>query len=86
VLLKEGDRKLTEIASAVGYDSDGSFNKTFKRILGVTPGEYRRAGDQAVPESPTRRPNSNDISFKFLRLSEQPTAVVHETIGGQVHW
>ncbi|MBV8551478.1 MAG: AraC family transcriptional regulator [Acidobacteriaceae bacterium] len=50
VLLKEGDRKLTEIANAVGYDSDGSFNKTFKRIVGVTPGEYRRAGNRLVPE------------------------------------
>lgn len=50
VLLKEGDRKLTEIANAVGYDSDGSFNKTFKRIVGVTPGEYRRGGDRPAPE------------------------------------
>lgn len=50
VLLKEGDRKLTEIAKMVGYDSDGSFNKTFKRITGVTPGEYRRAGDRLPPE------------------------------------
>lgn len=53
VLLKEGDRKLTEIANAVGYDSDGSFHKTFKRIVGVTPGEYRRASDRAVPEVKT---------------------------------
>ncbi len=42
VLLRDGDKKLTEIANAVGYDSDGSFNKIFKRIVGVTPGEYRR--------------------------------------------
>ena len=53
VLLREGDRKLTEIANAVGYDSDGSFNKTFKRILGVTPGEYRRAGHRLAPEAKT---------------------------------
>jgi AraC-like DNA-binding protein len=53
VLLREGDRKLTEIANAVGYDSDGSFNKTFKRIVGVTPGEYRRAGDRLGPEVKT---------------------------------
>jgi transcriptional regulator GlxA family with amidase domain len=49
VLLREGNRKLSEIAKAVGYDSDGSFNKTFKRIVGVTPGEYRRAGDLSAP-------------------------------------
>ncbi|MFL6417352.1 MAG: cupin domain-containing protein [Bryobacteraceae bacterium] len=53
VLLKEGNRNLTEIANAVGYDSDGSFNKTFKRIAGVTPGEYRRAGGRFAPEITT---------------------------------
>jgi AraC-like DNA-binding protein len=53
VLLREGDRKLTEIANAVGYDSDGSFNKTFKRIVGTTPGEYRRAGDRLALEVKT---------------------------------
>jgi AraC-like DNA-binding protein len=53
VLLREGDRKLTEIANAVGYDSDGSFHKTFKRIVGVTPGEYRRAADRLAPEVKT---------------------------------
>jgi AraC-like DNA-binding protein len=46
VLLRDGDKKLAQIAKAVGYDSDGSFNKTFKRIVGVTPGEYRRSGDR----------------------------------------
>jgi AraC-like DNA-binding protein len=41
-LLRE-DRKLLEVATAVGYDSGGAFHKAFKRVLGVTPGEYRRA-------------------------------------------
>jgi len=45
VLLRDGHRKLTEVANAVGYDSDASFNKTFKRIVGVTPGEYRRKNE-----------------------------------------
>jgi transcriptional regulator GlxA family with amidase domain len=55
VLLRDGDKKLTEVANAVGYDSDGSFSKTFKRIVGVAPGEYRRASNggahplEAVP-------------------------------------
>jgi AraC-like DNA-binding protein len=42
VLLRESDKKLIDVAHSIGYDSDGSFNKTFKRIVGVTPGEYRR--------------------------------------------
>jgi AraC-like DNA-binding protein len=45
LLLRDVDKKLTEVANAVGYDSDGSFNKTFKRIVGVTPGEYRRTSN-----------------------------------------
>jgi AraC-like DNA-binding protein len=41
-LLQEGDRKLIEIANALGYDSGAAFNKAFKRVLGITPGEYRQ--------------------------------------------
>jgi AraC-like DNA-binding protein len=44
-LLREGKKKLVEVANLVGYDSDAAFNKAFKRVLGVTPGEYRRNGD-----------------------------------------
>jgi len=42
-LLRESDRKLSDVAQAVGYDSDGAFHKAFKRILGIAPGEYRRS-------------------------------------------
>jgi AraC-like DNA-binding protein len=42
-LLRESDRKLADVAQAVGYDSDGSFHKAFKRVLGIAPGEYRRS-------------------------------------------
>jgi AraC-like DNA-binding protein len=53
LLLREGDRKLTEVANAVGYDSDGSFNKTFKRVVGVTPGDYRRTSNGGGSNAPT---------------------------------
>jgi AraC-like DNA-binding protein len=42
-LLRESDRKLSDVAQAVGYDSDGAFHKAFKRVLGIAPGEYRRS-------------------------------------------
>jgi AraC-like DNA-binding protein len=45
-LLREDTGKLFEVASAVGYDSGGAFHKAFKRVLGVTPGEYRRGAHQ----------------------------------------
>lgn len=41
-LLKDRDRKLVQIANEVGYETDGAFNRAFKRVLGVTPGEFRR--------------------------------------------
>jgi AraC-like DNA-binding protein len=41
-LLRGGDAGLAEVAARVGYESDAAFNKAFKRILGVTPGAYRR--------------------------------------------
>jgi AraC-like DNA-binding protein len=42
-LLRESDRKLADVAQAVGYESDGAFHKAFKRVLGIAPGEYRRS-------------------------------------------
>jgi AraC-like DNA-binding protein len=42
-LLREDNRTLFEVAAAVGYDSGGAFHKAFKRVQGMTPGEYRRA-------------------------------------------
>ena len=36
-LLQKGDKKLFEVAKAVGYDSDAAFSKAFKRVFGVTP-------------------------------------------------
>jgi len=47
-LLREDGRKLFEVATAVGYDSGGAFHKAFKRVLGMTPGEYRRARTRGV--------------------------------------
>lgn len=43
-LLRESEKKLADVAQSVGYDSDGAFSKAFKRVLGVSPGEYRRNG------------------------------------------
>jgi AraC-like DNA-binding protein len=39
---RKGDKKLFEVAKAVGYDSDAAFSKAFKRIFGVPPKEYER--------------------------------------------
>ena len=40
--LRSTNDKLSAIAVDAGYDSAAAFTKAFKRILGKTPGEYRR--------------------------------------------
>jgi AraC-like DNA-binding protein len=41
-LLDSSDSSLSDVASAVGYDSDISFGRAFKRWSGKPPGTYRR--------------------------------------------
>jgi len=40
-LLRTTDAKIYEIARRVGYDSESSFSKAFKRLMGKSPGAYR---------------------------------------------
>jgi len=42
-LLQTTDAKIHEIAARVGYDSESSFSKAFKRMMGKTPGAFRPA-------------------------------------------
>jgi AraC-like DNA-binding protein len=43
-LLHRGDRTVAEIATAVGYESDASFSRVFKRHHGTSPRQARQAG------------------------------------------
>jgi AraC-like DNA-binding protein len=43
-LLQERDKKLIDVARSVGYESDAAFSKAFKRVVGASPGEYRKRG------------------------------------------
>lgn len=40
--LEQTDQSVDEVAWEVGYRDAGAFRKVFLRILGLTPGEYRR--------------------------------------------
>ena len=44
--LLEGRQALPEIAESVGYDSESAFHRAFRRIYGVTPGDWRTAHRQ----------------------------------------
>jgi AraC-like DNA-binding protein len=43
-LLHARDKKLLGIAQSVGYESDAAFSKAFKRVVGISPGEYVKRG------------------------------------------
>lgn len=42
-MLRDGDRTVTEIALAVGFDSLGTFSRTFTSIIGRSPSRFREA-------------------------------------------
>src|SRR5205823_7176336 len=42
LLLRESDRPVTEVCLDVGFTSLGTFSRTFRDIVGVSPSEYRR--------------------------------------------
>ncbi|KPJ95770.1 MAG: hypothetical protein AMJ53_02100 [Gammaproteobacteria bacterium SG8_11] len=46
-LLRESNMSIGEIAHASGYESDVSFNKAFKRRLGISPGKFRSSESEA---------------------------------------
>lgn len=39
--LRETDRSVTDICLGVGFTSLGTFSRTFREIMGVSPSEYR---------------------------------------------
>jgi AraC-like DNA-binding protein len=56
--LKQGQDGLAAIASRVGYTSEFAFNRAFRRVMGVPPGEYRRKAPQAGEEEASVAPEA----------------------------
>lgn len=48
MLLEQKDRSILSVALAVGFNSKSSFNRAFKGIAGVTPGQYRQRENRSV--------------------------------------
>jgi AraC-like DNA-binding protein len=61
-LLQKSDDKVIDVARSVGYDSDATFSKAFKRVVHVAPSEFRRGfltlQTHGFTPSPTRLPHS----------------------------
>jgi transcriptional regulator GlxA family with amidase domain len=43
-LLRRTDRSVTDVCLDVGFASLGTFSRTFRQVVGLTPSEYRDAG------------------------------------------
>jgi AraC-like DNA-binding protein len=75
-MLRESDRSVTDICLEVGFTSLGTFSRTFRDIVQVTPSEYR-AREEAI-QAPTcfvmawTRPSS----FGEAKASERNLASV----------
>ena len=52
-LLRETDRSVTEICLDVGFTSLGTFSRTFREIVGVSPVAYRRSSAPVAGAVPT---------------------------------
>jgi AraC-like DNA-binding protein len=50
--LQEGDARLGELATRLGYESEPAFSRAFKRFIGVSPGTVRRR-DRAARQVPS---------------------------------
>jgi len=59
-LILRSDAKLSDIGLQVGYETEAAFNRAFKKVIGVTPGQYRKAMDKgSVISAPEARPISS---------------------------
>jgi AraC-like DNA-binding protein len=63
-LLRASERLISEVSSAVGYDSLSSFNRHFRQIMGLTPSEWRRSSGR------TGRPSL--LEFSGWTKAENP--------------
>jgi AraC-like DNA-binding protein len=55
IMLKEQNISVADLAMKVGYQSEAAFNRTFKRITGLTPGAVRRDKDRDASPVEIRR-------------------------------
>jgi AraC-like DNA-binding protein len=51
--LRETDDPITEVSIDVGFSSLGTFSRTFREIVGISPSEYRER-EQAAPKAAIR--------------------------------
>ena len=55
-LLRDTDKTLGQVATAIGYGSSFAFAKAFRREYATTPGAYRNAARASVIRNATPDP------------------------------
>lgn len=43
--LKKTDRSVTDIGTECGFASDSAFNRNFRKLMGMSPAEWRKKGE-----------------------------------------
>jgi AraC-like DNA-binding protein len=72
-LLSETHRSVTEICLDVGFSSLGTFSRTFRKIVGVSPVAYRRTTTPVAGAVPTCFAMAWARPSNFRAVSEKPT-------------
>jgi AraC-like DNA-binding protein len=72
-LLRETDRPVTEICFDVGFASLGTFSRTFRDVVGVSPSAYRKR-EQAAPRAAIRA----GVPGCYARLWDRPSSTLGE--------
>lgn len=49
-MIDQGTRSLTEVATAVGFDSSSRFSKVFRQLEGISPQQYRNGKSRSIKE------------------------------------
>jgi AraC-like DNA-binding protein len=52
LMMKSERQRLSEIALACGFADQSHLNRVFRRVVGVSPGVWRRCAETASPEDP----------------------------------
>src|SRR3712207_3527169 len=74
--LRETDRPVTDICFDVGFESLGTFSRTFRAIVGASPSAYRER-EQAAPRAAIRA----GVPGCMARLWDRPSSTLGEAQG-----
>lgn len=73
-LLRQSDQSVTDICLAVGFTSMGTFSRTFREIVGLSPTSFRAQHDPAAVPSCFARAWARPSSFGEAANRRRPLA------------